>query len=238
MLAKFESRYKAFKLLDQYSHKAGADYMNIKQGSFEWHDLRRGVISASFAKNVLAGEKTETYKGYVIDLIVGIVNAQIEPEIKAKQLEWGKQNETKARALYKFETNSVIDDIPFVFKDDTFRVGFSPDACNLTQGKYAEIKCPYTTRVFLETILNGKLKPEWIKQLQFQMWVSGQDEIDYYTYDPRVIAGCQQTYLTTVEKDDKIQAQLDERIPRLISEVDEGLAKLGSKFEDKFIGEY
>src|SRR5690606_3195633 len=121
---------------------------------------------------------------YMTELVAQVCTGTIE-EINSKYMEWGKQQESSARSAYEFENDILITQVPFVFKDLSFREGCSPDGL-VTDSKGVEIKCPYNTQHFIKFLVDDEIKPEYVWQYQYTLRVMGADEWDFVQYDPRM----------------------------------------------------
>lgn len=212
------------KELDALEEIFGFNPNTIEQGSPEWLQMKLGVMSASNAHKIIAGAKTATRMSYLSELVAEIATRE-KPEISAKPLEWGKENELAARSIYEFETGYKIKELPFIFKDESLRVGISPDG----YGEIGlELKCPYTSKVFIDFACLGIIKNEYKAQCQFSMWVTGATQWHFANFDPR--STCKQFHYTTLERDEKMMKKFDECVPECIEQMDEMLAKLGIEY--------
>lgn len=216
--------------LEKFGKTFDFPVVEAQQGSGAWLKLKLGVISGSCASQVVAKKDSETRLTYLADLVSQVCTGVIE-EMNFKQLEWGKQNEDAARATYEFATNKVLVQVPFVFKDETFRTGCSPDS--LIDGERGlEIKCPWDSANYVKFLVAEKIKTEWQWQNQFNMWVTGADEWDFSQYDPRMKKKPMKTL--TVKKDIEKQKILDDAVPAFIADMDKMLAEVGVKFGDQW----
>jgi putative phage-type endonuclease len=205
--------------------KLGFDPNTVNQGTEEWLTMRLGVITASCADKVLAKKGTATRNTYMLELISEVCTGN-SPEVYGAPLEWGKDNEAGARACYEFQTDLKISEVPFIYKDTSLRAGCSPDG--LLQDRGAEIKCPYTTKYHVEFVIDSKIKPEYMKQVQFSMWVTGAKSWDFCSYDPRMKV--RPFHFVSVERDEKLMTDFDERVPEFVEEMDQKLKKIGLEF--------
>lgn len=201
------------------------DLDQVQQGSEMWLKVRLGVLTASNASKIVAKKDSDTRFTYMSQLISEVCIGDIE-EINAKALEWGRTYEPAARSSYEFETGSKIIQTPFIFKDDSFREGASPDG--LLSDRALELKCPWSGVNYIKFLTDDYLKPEWKYQIQFQMRVIGCDIIDMCQYHPQMKK--HQLKIRTIEKDEKMQATLSDAVPQFISDMDETLKKIGVKF--------
>ncbi|WP_140921160.1 lambda exonuclease family protein [Limnobaculum xujianqingii] len=215
--------------------RTGIDVDNIEQGSEAWKRLRLGVITASNAINVIAsgrggngwGEKKKTY---LLTLIAEICTGQ-SPDITAKPLEWGKDHEDDARYAFEFVTGLEVVEVPFFYKDESLRCGASPDGI-CSDGAGLELKCPFNTATYLDFRLNGNIKPEYVAQCQFSMWVTGRERWYFANYDPRM--SFENVHHIVFERDESFMKQFDEQVPEFIEAMDAALVDLGFQFGDQW----
>lgn len=221
------------RLSEQTLDKFGFDGGEVEQGSTEWHRMRAGVITASRVHDIIKpGRKKGTYSAnrdkYMEQLIAQVCTGLLPDEITAKQLQWGKDNEPKARDLYNFWGDKQITEIAFIYSDD-MRCGVSPDSLVNDDGGL-EIKCPWTTEQYINQLLGGEPKPEYLTQIQYSMWLTKREWWDFVNYDPRMIK--QNIKTVRHEPDLELFKVFDEEIPKFISEMDEKLSSIGFTFND------
>ncbi|RYZ89072.1 MAG: hypothetical protein EOP06_09890, partial [Proteobacteria bacterium] len=134
-------------LLKTFESRYGLSLQNSKQGSEAWFQAKLGVVSASCASDAVAKIDSQTRANYIADLAAQVATGVME-EIDSKHMAWGSEHEAGARSMYEFQEGVEIVELPFVFKDDTFRVGISPDGLVKKDGLYVrpiECKCPWNT---------------------------------------------------------------------------------------------
>ena len=214
----------------RFSERFGFDASAAQQSSAEWFRVKLGVISASNASKVVAKKDSETRATYMAELIAQIATGQAE-EINSKYLDWGKQYEDAARSAYEFTTGTTVTQLPFVFKDDSFRVGCSPDGF-VTESRGVEIKCPYNAANYVRFATDEKIKSEYVWQYQFTLWVLDAAEWDFVQYHPQMKKG--PIKIITVARDAEKMKVFDELIPAFISDMDDQLKKLGFTFGDQW----
>lgn len=206
------------------------DRKDASQGSAAWFELKLGVISASCAEDAIAGKTTAKRATYMADLVAQICTGQFE-EINSKYLDWGNQHEDAARALYEFENDTIVTELPFVFKDTSFRVGCSPDGF-VSATKGMEIKCPYNPSNYVQFLTADKIKPEYKHQAQFTMWVLGASEWDMVQYHP--LMAKHKTKTLTLARDEESMKVFDDLIPAFIHDMDVMLKSIGFEFGDQW----
>jgi exodeoxyribonuclease (lambda-induced) len=201
-------------------------FVNAEQGTDEWKNLKLSVISASNILKALAKKGTETRNSYMMELIGQLATRQFD-EINAKNLEYGKINESAARAQYEFETGNKIEEIGFIYTYDK-RMGASPDGIMPSIKKGLELKCPATARVHADFLCNDKIKPEYYAQVQFSLYVSGYKSWDFSSFHPNFKTAMLK--IVTIFPDHEMFKRFDEELPLFIKEMDEKLEKIGISF--------
>ncbi|HEY8272179.1 MAG TPA: YqaJ viral recombinase family protein [Pseudobdellovibrionaceae bacterium] len=214
-----------------FQDKFGTDIMRAEQGSMAWLQTRLGVITASEVSAAVAKIGSETRNTYMCQLVAEVATGMVE-EINSKYMDWGKLNEDAARSSYEFANDTVIEQVNFIFKDDTFREGASIDGFVSGQKKLVEIKCPYNPTNYIKFIVADKIKAEYQWQYQFQMRVTGAETADFVQYDPRMIV--QPIKVLKVERDDEYQKKFDELIPAFLHDMDSMLKLIGIEYGDQW----
>lgn len=206
------------------------EILNIEQGSQEWFSAKLGVISASNISKVLAKKGTETRAGYISELVAQIATGEM-PEINAKALEWGKIQEEVARSTYEFTQNETVNTAGFIYAMNR-RVGCSPDGIIKGKNKGVEIKCPFSSKNHIDFLSMGKIKTEYMNQIQFSMWVTGFEQWDFCSFDPRMKKNLIGVF--TVDRDEEAMKRFDVEVPEFIKEMDLILEKLEIKFSEQW----
>mgnify|MGYP006408912289 CR=1 FL=1 len=207
----------------------GFDPSEISQGSDEWLSMRHGVLTASKADCLLAGVKTAKYKTYMNELIAEVCTGKSN-SVSSASMDWGHDNEPAALSAFEFHTGIDTYTLPFIFKDTGLRIGCSPDAIAALPG--VEIKCPKTSKVHIDFLFDDTIKSEYIKQIQFSMWVTDAQSWYFASYDPRMTKSV--LHVKLVEKDEKIAALLDEASKEFITTMDQKLKSRGFSFGDQW----
>ena len=207
----------------------GFNPVNVEQQSSDWHKMRLGVVTASMVSKVLMGKTSAGRLTYMAQLAAEVATGVPKDIGSFKQMQWGNENEPKAIQTYQFETGQLVDRVPFLYSDD-MRCGISPDG--ITGKKGIEIKCPYTSEVHLLTLCEDVIKKEYKWQTNFSMWVSGVDEWDFCSFDPRM----RKNMLSrkTVSLSDLDRKTLDDAVPQFISELDKMIVAAGFQWGEQW----
>ena len=171
---------------------------------------------------------SDTRNGYLCELIAEIATGSPKEYATFKQTEWGHEHEDEARATFELETNLDVKEVAFIYKDESKRCGISPDGLIVGQDCGLELKCPYDTKVFIDFAINDKIKPEYIEQCQYSMWVTGFNSWYFASYDPRV--KCKNLHYVKLERDEFFMEKYDLALENFNKELNQGLSKLGLEF--------
>jgi len=218
-------------LVQKFEAMSGQQVADAPQGTGAWQFMKLGVLSASNASRIVAKKDSETRATYMAELIAQVCTGQAKQEFESRPTEWGKQHEDAARACYEFTTGNTVTQLPFVYRDETFRVGCSPDGI-VGDSKGAEIKVPYATENYIKFLALDKIKGEYAWQTQFTLWVMDADEWDFVQYDPRMKVSPMK--ILPVQRDAEKFKTLDELVPAFIDDMDAMLSKIGAKFGDQW----
>lgn len=195
---------------------------DIEQGTPEWHEMRLGVVTASRFSDVLAKGKGLTRAKYMRELAAELITGQRAESFTNSAMEWGTENEPKARAMYEFENSVSCEQVAFI-KHDTIQAGVSPDGLISDDG-LVEFKCPQTTTQ-IETFLGKKIPKSYFDQMQGQLWISERKWCDFVSYDPRII-GDASYFCQRIERDEPYIRDLEMSVRVFIEELNDMVKKL------------
>lgn len=208
----------------------GFNPAEVQQGSAEWLMMKLGVISASNADKVVAKRDSLGRATYMASLISQICSCIIPEEMNFKAMEHGKLYEPAARDALSVALGFVeIKELPFMFADESLRVGVSPDG--LFNNSIVEIKCPHNGENFIKFAAFGDNKKEWRWQAQFQMFAGKAERHIFAQYDPRMVL-CKNLSYSETEIDEADQKTLADAVPQFIADMDKALESLGVTFGD------
>lgn len=161
------------------------EILNVEQGTPEWHDARRGLVTASAVGKLLTPTlkvaNNDTSRAITHQLVAERLTGNTDPTYPSRDMERGTFDEPAARAVYNDEIAPVVECGFMVITTDTgHRIGYSPDGLVGTEG-LIEIKSRLQ-KAQLETILTNQIPPENMAQLQCGLLVTGRAWIDYVSY--------------------------------------------------------
>lgn len=225
---------KTLKQIDQnilaFEEKFGFKIRGSEQGSGVWLQTKLGVVSASNAYRAVAKKDSDTRWTYIYEL-VSQVESGVTEEINSKYLEFGAQHEGAAKALYELTTKKTITPVAFIFKDESFRCGASPDGI-IEDQHGLELKVPYTGVNYAKFFCSDSIKSEYQWQCQFSMWVTGAQSWDYANFSPNSKTKPFKNF--PIKKDLEKHKAMDDLIPQFIFDMDKELKKFDVEFGDQW----
>lgn len=158
---------------------------DVEQGSQEWHDARRGVITATRAKDLLA----KTSRGFaksrentISKIAFERMNAVSIPRVEGAQQRRGHEFEAEAANVYEFETGLTTAVCGFMLHDNYDVFGCSPDRLVGEDGML-EIKVPSAIEKHVDYLRNESHADEYHGQILHQLYVSGRKWVDLVSYN-------------------------------------------------------
>ena len=167
-------------------------------------------------------------QGYMAELVAQIATGLIPEQMSFKQCEWGHDHEDQARAFFELEHSVDVTVPAFIYRDKEKRFGISPDGLIVGKKIGLELKCPFTSKVFVEFATCDKIKKEYIEQCQYSMWVTGYEGWYFANYDPRIKT--KKLHWVLIERDQAFMNKYDEAEKNFIGDMDSMLGKLDLKF--------
>jgi len=158
---------------------------NFEQGTPEWHDARRGLVTASAVGKLLTPTlktaNNEASRGLTHQLVAERLTGNTDPTYPSKDMERGTFDEPAARAVYNDEIAPVVEcGFMILTTDAGHRIGYSPDGLVGDDG-LIEIKSRLQKN-HLATILSNEIPAENMAQLQCGLLVSGRSWVEYVSF--------------------------------------------------------
>lgn len=191
--------------------------LGVEQGSPEWHEGRRGCITASIAGRLLS----VTDRG--LPGLVDLIRADDGPGRDISHLPAiarGHQLEDQARAQYEMRGGVFACKVGLLVHQVYDLVRCSPDFVVPGHGG-GEIKCPTKRDDHLLTVVGG-VPAKHLPQIQFSLWVSGMAWWDFVSFrpdePPSYRFGC-----VRVTPDAAMFRRFDRKVQSLLPYLDGGL---------------
>jgi len=158
----------------------------VEQGTEEWHDVRRGIVTASVVGQLITARTlkpaaNDTARGLTATLVAERITGWTEPTHTNDDMMRGIFDEPLARDLYS-EHFAPVRECGFMVLTLAHgeRLGYSPDGLVGTGG-LIEVKSRRPKR-HLATILADEVPVENMAQIQAGLLVSGRAWCDYISY--------------------------------------------------------
>ncbi len=145
----------------------------IEQRSEAWHDIRKGIVTASEFADALGKGKFRTQRQF-FQKKSGYVEEQFDAA--CPPLKWGTMYEDVAIEIYKKKFGYHVYDFGLLKHPVIPHFGASPDGIT-DFGVMVEIKCPYARKI------TGEVPQQYYYQMQGQLSVCDLYECDYVECD-------------------------------------------------------
>jgi hypothetical protein len=158
---------------------------DLIQGTDEWHDQRRGLVTASVVGKLITATtvrpaNNDYSRALTAQLVAERITGYTDPTFMNDDMLRGVEDEPRAVEKYS-EHYAPVTTIGMMIRDDWgFRIGYSPDGLVGDDG-LVEVKSRRQKKQ-LTTILADEVPAENMAQLQCGLLVSGREWIDYISY--------------------------------------------------------
>lgn len=158
---------------------------DIEQGTPEWHDIRRGMVTASVVGQLV----TPTLKvaanmdsrALAALLVAERITGHTDPSFVSDDMERGWEDEPRAIETYSEWRKTEVTPLGFMVRDDWgFPIGYSPDGLVGEPG-LIEVKSR-RPKIQVQTVLGDKVPASVMAQIQCGLLVSGREWCDYLSY--------------------------------------------------------
>lgn len=160
-------------------------YPDVIQGTPEWDDLRRGMVTASVVgqlvtPSTLKPAANPASRGLAAELVAQRITGFTDPSFVSDDMERGWEDEPRARDAYA-EHFAPVTEMGFMERRTLqWTLGYSPDGLVGDDG-LIEIKSRRPKK-HLATILADRVPAENTAQIQAGLFVSGRSWCDYISY--------------------------------------------------------
>jgi hypothetical protein len=158
---------------------------DIEQGTPEWDELRRGIVTASVVGSLITPSQIKPASNMESRALAALLAAEritgwTDPSYVGAAMERGWDDEPRAIEVYS-EHHHEVTTTGFMARDDWgFRIGYSPDGL---VGEPGLIECKSRApKKHLQTVLTDRVPNENIAQIQCGLLVSGREWCDYISY--------------------------------------------------------
>lgn len=161
------------------------EYNDIEQGSDEWHDARRGIVTASTVGQLITPRtvkpaSNDTSRALTMLLVAERITGFTDPTYTSDDMMRGHMDEPIARGLYS-EHVAPVREVGFMtLEEPGFKLGYSPDGV-VDEVGLIEVKSRRSKK-HLATILADEVPLENMAQVQGGLLVTGREWLDYISY--------------------------------------------------------
>lgn len=195
---------------------------NFEQRTDEWYSIRKGKMTASNAETIIDnGKGLETY---IYNLMAEYYSSAEKENYINADMQRGIDLEPEARLEFEFYTGLDVQEVGFVEYNDF--IGVSPDGLVGDDG-LIEIKCPNDS-IYFKLLLSNNIKPEYIAQMQMQMYVTDRQYCYFVSYNPNFEKSL---YIKKINRDEEMIDKLKKGLERgteLIKEIKKNFRKVGT----------
>jgi putative phage-type endonuclease len=158
---------------------------DLIQGTDEWLDQRRGMVTASVVGQLVTPgtikvAKNDYSRALTAQLVAERITGYTDPTYINDDMLRGHEEEPRARDLYSEKYAPVRESGFMVRTEANWKLGYSPDGLVGDDG-LIEVKAPRAKK-HLTTILSGEVPAANMAQLQAGLLVSGRQWIDFLSY--------------------------------------------------------
>jgi len=161
------------------------EYLNIEQRSEQWHDQRRGMVTASAVGRLITPKtikpaSNDDSRGLLAMLVAERITGWTDPTWISNDMQRGIDDEPRAVDVYS-EHYAPVTTTGFMVRDDWgYPVGYSPDGLVGDDG-LIEVKSRRQKKQ-VQTVLADEVPIENMAQIQCGLVVSGREWCDYISY--------------------------------------------------------
>ena len=162
-------------------------YEHLEQGSPEWLEARRGILTASTIGQLITPSRLQTAtndksRALVTQLVTERITGETEPVYVSRDMERGTYFEPFARDLYA-EHYAPVQEVGFMIRTiNGAKLGYSPDGLVGDDG-LIEIKCPRPSN-HVRTIIGNTVPAYNMAQVQTGLLVTGREWLDFISFSP------------------------------------------------------
>lgn len=157
---------------------------DLAQGSQEWLDARRGLLTASEMSRIITPKlkvaDNSDSRSHVYEIAAQRITGHVEEGFTSYKMMRGHEEEVDARDHYR-KHYAPVEHVGFITNDRWgFKLGYSPDGLvgeiGLIEAKSRDAKFQ------IQTIVTGEIPPEHVIQVQAGLLISEREWCHYLSY--------------------------------------------------------
>ena len=165
---------------------ANDQFIEVVQGTPEWHALRCGKVTASRIDDVMAKGKGDaesaSRRNYRMELVVERRTGIQQEGFVSRDMILGQEREPIARARYEVARGVLVREVSFIDHRSIPMCGASPDGLVGDDGML-ELKCPKAATHY-GYIMGNKVPADYQLQMLWQMECANRKWVDFGSYCP------------------------------------------------------
>jgi len=160
-------------------------YEHLEQGTDEWLEARRGIVTASVIGQIITPStvrpaNNDKSRSRLYELASERISGRVEDTPISWQMERGNEEEERARDLYEAHF-APVDQVGFIVREvDGVPIGFSPDGLIRDDG-IVEFKSR-SPRIHVRHVISRRVPPENLAQVMTGLFVTGREWCDYVSF--------------------------------------------------------
>jgi len=166
-----------------------------------------------------SGKESEARRKLKIALVAERMTGFATENYVTDAMKWGIEQEAAAAERYEEVTGTLVQKCGFALHESIPYLGASPDRLVGETG-LAEIKCP-TTTTFVEWRAAGVIPEQHKPQMLLQLAVCQRAFVDFFAFDPRIMAREYQHFLLRFEPPQEEIKKVEEAAKVFLAEVEE-----------------
>jgi len=152
--------------------------IECEQGSSEWLELRRGVITGTRIEQAFKNSDALRNK-----LIAEKMATFLEPQGSSKDIDRGHALEPMAKKEYEKQTGRTVQEVGFILHPDRDDIGLSPDGIIDNGAMAIEVKSP-NSQTHVEYMRSKTVPKKYLFQhLGYFLNIPELESIDFVSYD-------------------------------------------------------
>lgn len=199
------------------------EILNMEQGSIEWFEARKGILTSSDFQTVLmkgrGGGDSQTRRTLLLKKAGERITGEPMENFTNGYMERGKEQEPIARNLYQEATGNEVTECGFIRNG---KFGASTDG--LIDGGIIEIKTR-AAHLQINLLLSGEVPKEHEAQIQGGMMIADRGFLDFISYCPNM-----PLFIQRVERDEKYIAILKDELEKANEEIEKIVQQVMERF--------
>lgn len=202
---------------------------NDAQGSPEWLEARRGLITGSRFKDcrdkLASGKPSKKCTDYAMDVARERIGGRAPDCFVNSAMRMGTEQEPYARAAYEAKTKLFVDEAGFITTVDRL-FGVSVDGLVEDDG-IIEIKTMVSSDTLFTAVVDGDIS-KYLDQCNGAMWLLGRKWVDLVLWAPDLESIGRHLTIHRIERDDDVIDELETDLmafERLVSKYENLLKK-------------